>query len=57
MKGFGDFKRIAVVVIPDDVTYKERQEKHSGDAKHNTSDYSLNEMKGATVHQVIKPLK
>lgn len=46
MKGFGDFKRIAVVVIPDDVTYKERQEKHTGDAKHNTSDYSLNEMKG-----------
>lgn len=49
MKGFGDFKRIAVVVIPDDVTYKERQEKHTGDAKHNTSDYSLNEMKGKSV--------
>lgn len=50
MKGFGDFKRIAVVVIPDDVTYKERQEKHTGDAKHNTSDYSLNEMKGMENH-------
>lgn len=46
MKGFGDFKRIAVVVIPDDVTYKERQEKHTTDSKHNASDHLLNEMKG-----------
>lgn len=45
MKGFGDFKRVAVVIIPDDATYKERLEKHTTDAKHNTSENSLNEMK------------
>lgn len=43
MKGYGDFKRIAAVIIPDDTTYKERCDKQS---EKTVSDNALNEMKG-----------
>lgn len=49
MKGFGDFRRVAVVIVPEEDTYKERQEKHTTDSKHNASDQSLNEMKGKKI--------
>lgn len=43
MKGYGDFKRIAAVIIPDDAIYKERCEKQTEKI---TSDNALSEMKG-----------
>lgn len=43
MKGYGDFKRIAAVIIPDDAAYKERCEKQT---EKTVSDNALNEMKG-----------
>lgn len=43
MKGYGDFKRIAAVIIPDDADYKERCEKQS---EKTVSDNAVNEMKG-----------
>lgn len=46
MKGFGDFKRIAVIVIPDDDEHKERQEKHKELNEYNLSSSTENEMKG-----------
>ncbi|XP_055311100.1 heterogeneous nuclear ribonucleoprotein U [Sitodiplosis mosellana] len=42
MKGYGDFKRIAAVIIPDDTTYKERYDKQT---EKTVSDNALNEMK------------
>uniref|UniRef100_A0A1B0CS09 Uncharacterized protein n=1 Tax=Lutzomyia longipalpis TaxID=7200 RepID=A0A1B0CS09_LUTLO len=45
MKGFGDFKRIAVIVIPDDEEYKRRvASKNEGGSKE-LADYAVNEMK------------
>lgn len=46
MKGYGDFKRIAAVIIPDDVTYKERCEKTT---EKTVSENALNEMKGKII--------
>lgn len=43
MKGYGDFKRITAVIIPEDATYKERCEKQT---EKTVSDNALNEMKG-----------
>lgn len=43
MKGYGDFKRITAVIIPDDAIYKERCEKQT---EKTVSDNALNEMKG-----------
>lgn len=43
MKGYGDFKRIAAVIIPDDAAYKERCEKQT---EKTVSENALNEMKG-----------
>lgn len=43
MKGYGDFKRIAVVIIPDDDIYKERYDKQT---EKTVSENALNEMKG-----------
>lgn len=43
MKGYGDFKRIAAVIIPDDDTYKERYDKQT---EKTVSENALNEMKG-----------
>lgn len=43
MKGYGDFKRIAAVIIPDDATFKERCEKQT---EKTVTDNALNEMKG-----------
>lgn len=43
MKGYGDFKRIAAVIIPDDATFKERSEKQT---EKTVSENALNEMKG-----------
>lgn len=43
MKGYGDFKRIATVIIPDDDTYKERYDKQT---EKTVSENALNEMKG-----------
>lgn len=44
MKGYGDFKRIAAVIIPDDATFKERYEKQT---EKTVSENALNEMKGS----------
>ncbi|XP_059622428.1 heterogeneous nuclear ribonucleoprotein U-like protein 2 [Phlebotomus argentipes] len=45
MKGFGDFKRIAVIVIPDDEEYKRRVAcKNEGGSKE-IADFAVNEMK------------
>lgn len=46
MKGYGDFKRIAVVIIPSDEVHKERLEKQTAEAKTIVSEHALNEMKG-----------
>lgn len=43
MKGYGDFKRIAAVIIPDDTIYKERSDKQT---EKTVSDNAVNEMKG-----------
>lgn len=55
MKGYGDFKRIAAVIIPDDTTYKERYDKQTEKI---VSENALNEMKGKQysiilTHQVL----
>lgn len=42
MKGYGDFKRIAAIIIPDDTTYKERYDKQTEKI---VSENALNEMK------------
>lgn len=46
MKGYGDFKRIAVIIIPDDATYKERCDKQTANEKSVFSDTAVNDMKG-----------
>lgn len=46
MKGYGDFKRIAVVIIPDDEKYKERCESQATNGKSVFSDNAVNDMKG-----------
>lgn len=46
MKGYGDFKRIAAVIIPDDAAFKERSEKQT---EKTVSDNALNEMKGEPI--------
>lgn len=48
MKGYGDFKRIAVVIVPDDEKYKERCESQATDGKSVFvfSDNVINDMKG-----------
>ncbi|GAB0091042.1 hypothetical protein DMENIID0001_058390 [Sergentomyia squamirostris] len=46
MKGFGDFKRIAVIVVPDDEEYKKRVAgKKEGGSKDEVTENVLNEMK------------
>lgn len=53
MRGFGDFKRVAIVLLPDDDELKSRIEKKiEADGKESTKDlteFSLNEMKGKTM--------
>lgn len=44
MKGYGDFKRIAIVIIPEDEKYKERCE--TATEKSAFSDNAVNDMKG-----------
>lgn len=46
IKGFGDFKRIAVVFIPDDDEYKQRLEKKLENEGKEVSEYSSDDMKG-----------
>uniref|UniRef100_A0A1L8DCX0 Putative heteroproteinous nuclear ribonucleoprotein u-like protein 1 n=1 Tax=Nyssomyia neivai TaxID=330878 RepID=A0A1L8DCX0_9DIPT len=45
MKGFGDFKRIAVIVIPDDEEYKRRVASRNEGGSKELADYAVNEMK------------
>lgn len=53
MRGFGDFKRVAIVLLPDDDELKSRIEKKiEADGKESTKDvteFSLNEMKGKII--------
>lgn len=49
MKGYGDFKRIAVVIIPDDEKYKERCESQATNGKSVFSDNAINDMKGKSL--------
>lgn len=51
MKGYGDFKRIAAVIIPDDTTYKERCDKQT---EKTVSENILNEMKGERRFNSVK---
>lgn len=46
IKGYGDFKRIAVIIIPDDDMYKERTEKQAAVEKSTVTENALTEMKG-----------
>lgn len=50
MRGFGDFKRIAVICIPDDEELKRRIEKkieaEGKESSRDVSEYAVNEMKG-----------
>lgn len=47
MKGFGDFKRIAVIVIPDDEEYKKRVTARKNEwSSKDLADAAVNEMKG-----------
>lgn len=46
IRGFGDFKRIAVVFIPDDDEYKQRLEKKLENEGKEVSEYSSDDMKG-----------
>lgn len=46
MKGFGDFKRVAVVVIPDEETYKQRYDKKIENEEKQVPEIAVNEMKG-----------
>lgn len=46
IRGFGDFKRIAVVFIPDDEEYKQRLEKKLENEGKEVSEYSSDDMKG-----------
>lgn len=46
MRGFGDFKRIAVIIIPDDEEYKTRMEKNKETNVYTVSEHTENEMKG-----------
>lgn len=47
MKGYGDFKRIAAVIIPEDATFKERSEKQT---EKTVSEHALNELKGEKIN-------
>lgn len=53
MKGYGDFKRIAVVIIPNEEIYKERCDQQSDDDKSAVSEHQLNEMKGKLNIKII----
>lgn len=46
MKGFGEFRRTAVIVIPTDEEYTTRQESCKNDIDKDNSETELNEMKG-----------
>lgn len=55
MKGFGDFNRIAVVVIPDDEEFKQRiQNKSDIEGKVETDSVAVNELKGKESRKKIK---
>lgn len=47
MRGFGDFKRIAVVVIPEEEEYKQRYDKKTENEGKEMPETAVNEMKGA----------
>lgn len=47
MRGFGDFKRIAVVVIPEDEEFKQRYDKKIEIEGKEVPDTAVNEMKGS----------
>lgn len=46
MKGFGEFRRVAVIVVPTDEEYIRRQESCKNDIDKDNSENELNEMKG-----------
>lgn len=46
IKGYGDFKRTAVIIIPNDDTYKERCDQQAAADKSTVSDNAVTEMKG-----------
>lgn len=46
MRGFGDFKRTAVIIIPDDEEYQSRAEKNKQKNTYIVSEGTENEMKG-----------
>ena len=49
MKGFGDFRRVSVIIVPDDDTYKERLDKHKENKDidgYLVTEHAENEMKG-----------
>lgn len=46
MRGFGDFKRLAVIIIPEDEEYKRRVDKNKETNIYTVSESTENEMKG-----------
>lgn len=46
MKGFGDFRRMAVIVVPTDEEYVRRQESCKNDIDKDNSETEQNDMKG-----------
>lgn len=46
MKGFGEFRRVAVIVVPADEEYTSRLESCKNDIDKDNSETELNEMKG-----------
>lgn len=46
MRGFGDFKRLAVIIIPEDEEYKRRVDKNKETNVYTVSESTENEMKG-----------
>lgn len=46
MRGFGEFRRVAVIIIPDDEEYKRRAEQNKEKNTYIVSESTENEMKG-----------
>lgn len=46
MKGFGDFRRVAVIVVPTEEEYARRQESCKNDIDKDNTETEQNEMKG-----------
>ena len=47
MRGFGDFKRVAVILLPDDEEFKQRiDKKNEAEDSKGPSENAINEMKG-----------